>query len=185
MTKLLEKEGFKFPWNKKDAIIVHTHHVKDSNNPVFPVRSGECDNFEAPDFAKHPEAWFVGNIEVEVGDVADGEEDRDGNRTGEDRPMVHHFKQMVVDAFNLASGNMLKKGNTLTWNIWCTAPDYVDQKEWKDHATKWRHSIDVDHRSPGGARSDPKYFDGTEFHAAVEKDIFKNLFQSFLSKHEK
>jgi len=178
INKIFEKNGKNFPWSKKDAIIVKTGLEGDPNNPVFPVRSGQSTKFEAPDFAKHDEAWFVGNIEVQIDEVEK-----------HDHPVIDDFNQMIVDVFNLAAGNMLKKGNLLTWNIWCAAPDYVDQKEWQNHANYWRTSIDEDHRSPGGARSDQRYFDGSEFHPKnvlgeeLEEAINK-LFKESIQKYE-
>ena len=63
----------------------------------------------------------------------------------------------------MAAGNMLKEGNILTWNVWFTAPELVDQQEWEDHAEKWRLSLDSDHGSPEGPGTVPRYFDGTPF----------------------
>jgi hypothetical protein len=58
---------------------------------------------------------------------------------------------------------MLKKGNTLTWNVWFTAPELVNQQEWQDHAEKWRDSIDVDNCSPEGPGTIARHFDGSPF----------------------
>ena len=88
-----------------------------------------------------------------------------------------------MDLFNLASGNMLKSGNLLTWNVWFTAPQLVDKVEWMEHAEKWRKSIDEDYGSPCGPGTTAKYSDGTTFSPAEElvedglKKILKYLKQ--------
>ncbi len=91
---------------------------------------------------------------------------------------------MILDIFNIGVGNMLAKDNILSWNVWFTAPERVDQTEWKAHADKWRRSIDADHGSPDGNPSPVRYFDGTEFepieHAAKE-ELSKLL--GFLEEH--
>jgi hypothetical protein len=51
--------------------------------------------------------------------------------------------------------------------VWFEEPTLVDQKEWADHAEKWRKSIDADHGAPTGPGTAPRYFDGTPF-LAVE-----------------
>ena len=93
---------------------------------------------------------------------------RTGNST------VDEFNQLVMDAFNVASGNLLTPGNILTWNVWRDEPSPVDQEEWADHAERWRKSIDEGHGSPTGRGTLPKYFDGTLFSAtdaALEEAI--------------
>lgn len=47
-------------------------------------------------------------------------------------------------------------------------PAIVDQQEWREHAEKWRESIDADHGSPDGPGTSPRYFDGTPFVAPAE-----------------
>jgi hypothetical protein len=89
-----------------------------------------------------------------------------------------------MDIFNLASGNLLKPGNVLTWNVWLNAPTIVDQNEWKEHAETWRHSIDTGHVTPDGPGTQPRYFDGTPFSpidAVLEKEW--DLIKAFLKKH--
>ena len=68
-----------------------------------------------------------------------------------------------MDAFNVASGNLLTPGNILTWNVWRDEPSLVDQEEWRDHAERWRKSIDEGHGSPTGKGTPPRYFDGNPF----------------------
>lgn len=83
---------------------------------------------------------------------------------------VDEFNTLVMELFNLVSGNMLQSGNLLSWNVWFSAPELVDQVEWKTHAERWRTSIDEDHGSPDGPGTVARYFDGTPF-SPVESAI--------------
>lgn len=164
---LFADNGLPFPADKANAIRVTTHKDKNPLQPIFPVRSGETDLFESPDFARHPEAWDVANVEVEIGPIV---------KTGD--AVVDDFNQLVMDAFNLASGNMLAPGNLLSWNVWFTEPALVDQQEWRDHAEKWRQSIDADHGSPDGPGTAARYFDGSPFEPVeglVQEEVDKIL----------
>jgi len=141
-----------FPSDKAHAIVVTSSKVGDPGTKIFPLLTGQSSGFPIPDFAKHPEAWSVGNLGVQMGPI-----ETSGNAE------VDTFNQLVMDLFNLASGNMLQDGNVLTWNVWFTAPELVDQQEWRDHAEKWRKSIDADHGSPDGEGSAARYFDGSTY----------------------
>lgn len=168
-----DKNGHEFPSSKAKAIKVATHKYDDADQPIFPVRKGESTIFDIPDFAKHPEAWTVGNVEVQIGQV---------KQTGDQ--IVDDFNKLVVDAFNMASGNMLKQGNLLTWNVYFTPPAPVNKLEWRTHAERWRKSIDADHGSPTGPGTDARYFDGSPFKpgkALAEEELDKIL--AFLKKH--
>jgi hypothetical protein len=144
--------GYPVPATKEKAIVVTTHLHSNPSNPVFPFRKNETTIFESPAFAKHPEAWSVGNIEVEIGTI---------NSTG--NAQVDKFNALVMELFNLISGNMLQAGNLLSWNVWFTAPELVNQQEWKNHAERWRTSIDEDLGSPDGPGTEAKFFDGTPY----------------------
>ncbi|MGH1383843.1 hypothetical protein [Kordia sp.] len=151
--KLFNDLGLDFPISKAKAIKVQTHKFQNPNQPIFPVSQGETPRFKSPPFARHEaEAWNVGHIDVEIGGI---------KKTG--KKVVDDFNEMVMFAFNTASGNMLKQGNTLTWNVWFTAPTLVDREEWRTHAERWRKSIQADHGSPTGPGTKPRYFDGKEF----------------------
>lgn len=158
LVTLLEKEYLGedyqyFPSTKAKAIRINTFRPGFPDQAAFPLKKGLYDGFPIPDFAKHEDiAWSVGNLEVEIGAVI---------KTGHDK--IDKFNELVVDIFNLGAGNMLKENNILTWNVWFTAPELVNVAEWKEHAEKWRHSIDVDHASPDGNSSAARYFDGTPF----------------------
>jgi hypothetical protein len=170
---LFADSNLPFPSKKANAIIVNLHKFKDPMQPILPVRSGETTRFKSPDFAIHPQAFAVANVEVEIGPIA---------TTG--KAIVDEFNALVMDAFNLASGNLLYPGNVLTWNVWVVDPALVDKTEWKDHAEKWRDSIDADHGSPDGPGTAPRYFDGTPFKAidAVVQAEFDKLI-AWLKKH--
>lgn len=154
LLEFIDRLGYPVPGDKDHAIIVTTHKSGCPDQPVFPVRKGETDLFQSPAFARHPEAWTVGNVEVEIGPIrSTGNADVDG------------LNNLVMELFNLISGNMLQSGNLLSWNVWFKAPGLVDTEEWKNHAERWRTSIDEDHGSPDGPGSVAKYFDGTPFSA--------------------
>ncbi|WP_420572391.1 hypothetical protein [Kordia sp.] len=189
--EIFNKFGLKFPTSKANAIKVKTHKFQDPSQPIFPVSQGETARFKSPPFARHEdEAWNVGHIDVEIGGIEQTDND-----------IVNKFNAIVMDAFNVASGNMLKQGNTLTWNVWFTPPTLVDREEWRTHAERWRKSIDEDHGSPTGPGTKPRYFDGKPFVASdafdVEmKSVMKgevqtlekteaNKIESFLKEHFK
>ena len=154
---LFKNSSHNFPATKEHAIIVKTHLPDQKDQVDFPLSYGESTDFPIPDFARHTDkAWSVGNLAVEIGEI---------EPTGD--PVADEFNQMVLDAFNLASGNMLQNGNTLTWNVWFDAPGLVDQDEWRNHAEVWRKSIDADHGSPDGPGTDARYFDGSPFKAGA------------------
>lgn len=172
--KLLEDLGHELPISKEKAIVVTTHDPGNPDQKIFPLRKGESTGFDVPDFARHvDEAWSVGNIEVEIGPIEPTPDE-----------VVNELNQLILDVLNLVSGNMLKAGSVLTWNLWFLHPQLVDRKEWRDHAEKWRTSIDTDHGSPDGQRSIPRYHDGTRFDAPEElldEEIAK--IYDFIRKH--
>lgn len=162
---LFNKFGLDFPTSKEKAIKVTTHKYQDPSQPIFPLCKGETTMFTSPDFARHDkdkEVWDVGNIAVQIGSIQ-----KTGNK------IVDEFNELVMAAFNTASGNMLQANNLLTWNVWFTQPELVDRVEWATHAERWRKSIDADHGSPTGPGTDPRYFDGTPFKPldAIDKEM--------------
>jgi hypothetical protein len=154
---MFSNSNLPFPSDKANAIRVSTHKFQNPGQPIFPVRKGESMLFANPDFARHPEAWGVGNVEVQIGPII---------KTNNE--LVDAFNLRVMDLFNLASGNMLESANLLSWNVWFREPGLVDQEEWRTHAERWRESIDEGHGSPTGPGTVPKYFDGTPFHPIKE-----------------
>lgn len=168
------KRNMPFPVSKEHAIRVSTFKPGHPDQLIFPLRKGSSTDFPIPDFAKHEEiSWTLGHLGVEIGPIVPTEFEE-----------VNKFNQFILNVFNIASGNMLKEGNTLTWNVWFTAPELVVTQEWKDHAEVWRKSIDVDHCSPEGPGTDARYFDGTPFKPLKEaileelKIVGKHLIES-------
>lgn len=146
-----------FPSEKKQAIEVVTYNPGKRPETIFPLMKGETppSMFPIPEFARHADgAWAVAHLGVEIGAP---------RPTGS--KIVDKFNEVIMTIFNTASGNMLKDGNVLTWNVWFIAPQLVNQEEWKNHAIKWRDSINADHGSPLGNGTSPRYFDGTPFNA--------------------
>ncbi|MEM1167679.1 MAG: hypothetical protein AAGJ08_00935 [Cyanobacteria bacterium P01_H01_bin.35] len=149
--ELFENASLPFPSDKENAIQVSTHKVGDPDQPIFTIRNGESERFEAPRFARHPKkAWTVANINVQIGKVLSN-----------NHPIVDRFNQKVIDIFNLGSGNMLEEGNVLTWNLWLTAPELVNTVWWRTHAERWRKSIEADHGLHQSSTG--RYADGTPF----------------------
>jgi hypothetical protein len=171
---LLKIVNLPFPVSKTSAIVVKTYKPGNPQQPIFPLRSGQSTDFKIPDFARHEdEAWDVAHLGVEIGAI-----ETIGNE------IVDDFNQMFLDIFNLAKGNMLQDGNVLSWNVWFTAPEVVDQAEWSEHAKKWRDSIDVGHASPDGPGTDSRYYDGTPFKAGENLvDVEKQKLEAFIRKH--
>lgn len=169
---LFANSNLPFPSHKAHAIIVTTHRYQNPGQPIFPVRSGITRIFESPPFALHHDvAWSVGNVEVEIGPI---------QKTN--YPLVDEFNQIVMDLFNLGSGNMLQPGNLLSWNVWFSEPALVNQEEWRTHAERWRKSIDENHGSPFGNGTSPRYFDGTPFNfvESIIEEKINELFQWML-----
>ena len=121
------------------------------------------------------EAWSVAHLSVQIGKI-------EYNAT--EPEIVYEFKQLIFDLFNMATGNMLKEGNILTWNVWFTAPELVNQTEWQHHAECWRHSIDVDNTSPDGPGSIARYYNGSSFNP-LEELLNEELSKvcKFIKKH--
>ncbi len=155
MWHAFQNTGLPFPATKADSIKVSTHLPGSPDQPIFPVRSGQTKLYTSPDFAIHEEAWTVANIDVEIGPI---------KKTN--NALVDDFNQLVMDFFNLASGNMLQVDNVLSWNVWLNKPGPVDQQEWWEHAVKWRDSIDQEHEH--GPATIARYFDGTPFDPVEE-----------------
>jgi len=161
-----EKKGMKFPFDKAHAIQVATSNPAQPSEVLFPLTSGSTTAYDIPDFAKHENiSWNVANLGVLIGGVIP---------TGDEK--VDHFNQTVLNLFNLASGDMLKDGNTLSWNVWFTEPETVNIDDWTGHAERWRDSIQADHGSPEGPGTDPRFFNGSPFNplkGLLEEEIEK------------
>lgn len=145
--KKLKNKGL--PFDKCNAIDVMTSSIGDPKKFMFDLSQGESKYCEFPSFTKHDKAFTVGHIDVQINEII---------KTGDS--VIDNFNQMVLDIFNILSFNMLANKNVLTWNVWFTSPEIVDQKEWAEHAEKWRKSLNVDHRYPDGAPSEVRNFNG-------------------------
>ncbi len=140
LLKLDNKWNNQLPLSKLKGIRINAKNWDDSGEAIH-VRMGEHPDYPFPDRAKHwrDYAWAVANLAVKIGAI-----DSTGNKK------VDEFNTMVMEIFNLGSGNLLQQGNILTWNLWAGSPELVNQEEWKNHAEYWRYSIDVNHRPPEG-----------------------------------
>ncbi len=176
LAKFFASKNLPFPDRKANAIRVKTSKMGDPDQPVFRLSGGLTTWFKIPPFARHDDqAWDVGNIDVQI-----NEHFQSGCA------MVDDFNQLVMDVFNLGSGNLLKPNNVLSWNVWFTAPEAVDGCEWYTHAETWRRSIDADHGPPndGEQGTSPQYYDGSPFHAGkniAEQELA--LLKQYVEKH--
>lgn len=153
------------PICKDQAIKVNTHRTEKMQHVEDPEVIFVRDKLYTPKALDHlpsftlhnNQAWNYANLEVGIGDIV---------TTGD--TFVDKFNQLVMDLFNVGSGNLLQQGGVLAWNVWVDAPTKVNQTEWSNHAQYWRTSIDVDHCSPDGNGSKVLYADGSEFSVAEE-----------------
>lgn len=163
-----------FPSTKEHAIVIRTFKPGFPDQIEFPLSPGSSTDFPIPEFAKHEGiSWTHGHLGVQIGAI---------EKTGIKK--VDAFNQVILDIFNLAAGNMLQEGNILTWNVWFTAPELVDQEEWANHAEKWRLSLNSDHGSPEGPGTTARHFDGTPFkplEAFFDEELLK--IGSFIKEH--
>ncbi|HEY4326626.1 MAG TPA: hypothetical protein VGN20_21755 [Mucilaginibacter sp.] len=140
LLKLDNKWSNKLPLSKLKGIRINASNGEGSDVAIQ-VRMGEHPNYPFPERAKHwgDYAWAVANLAVKIGGIDSTYDSK-----------VDEFNSWVMEIFNLGSGNLLLKNNTLTWNLWAGSPELVNQDEWQHHADYWRHSIDVNHRPPEG-----------------------------------
>jgi hypothetical protein len=161
-------DSHNFPFSKEHAINITTSQRGQPWNPVFQLFNGTDPSFPHPEYAQHwHEAYGVGHLNVEIGEL---------EKTGDAK--IDKFNQLVVDLFNIASGNMLRLGSTLSWNVWSSEPELVDQDEWENHAEVWRESFDVDHAIPGGndyRGHETTFFDGKPFSPWGLKSLGKEI----------
>ena len=170
---LLAARGLNFPSDKAHAIKVQTHLPGNPQQPIFDLRRGLTPRFDAPDFTRHPEAFSQAHIDVEIGPIVP---------TGS--TVTDDLNALILQVFNAATGNMLHRGGVLSWNLWCHAPQLVDEAAWRDHAEKWRKSIDANHGSPDGPGTIKRYADGSPFNAAESE--LENLWDElvrFIERH--
>jgi len=172
---LLNKYGF--PFSKKTAAKAKGHAVGKPYEEFWPMRNGTDPLFFHPESMQHwDEAFSVYHLQVEIGDQI---------MTGSS--IVDDFNTLLIDAFNLVTGNILKKGQKVAWNVWANEPEDVDTEEWQGHADRWFESITVNHTYPTTKYLDaPTYFDGTEFEPLADGDgivyVLDEL-KGFVGKH--
>mmetsp|Transcript_6424 Transcript_6424/g.7140 ORF Transcript_6424/g.7140 Transcript_6424/m.7140 type:complete len:490 (+) Transcript_6424:70-1539(+) len=148
-----------YPIKKAKSIRIQTHEVGNKLQPLFRNDNGVSKQFISPPFTQHwDEASLVTNLEVQIGEIL-----KNKSENGKVTKEVDDFNQMILNLFNLSSGNMLSHQNVLSWNIWLTAPQPVNQVEWKNHAAFWRESLDSTHITPRGLspRTKHRRFDGS------------------------
>ena len=169
-------EGLNFPFNKANAIEIETWNPRIPKQHIFPITKGQTQDFKIPDFAQWNEtSWSVAHLDVLIGKIKTKHDEKE---------IEKDFNQLILDLFNVATVNMLKEGHVLSWNLWFTAPELVNQTEWKNHAECWRDSIDVDNTSPDGPGTIKRYYDGSPFKSLKEfEKEEEKLVVAFLKKH--
>lgn len=150
LLKLNEKWSDALPLSKGAGIRINTSS-EDGSSDVIQVRMDEHKDIPFPERARHWEdyAWAVANLGITIGDIRPAA-----------NPKADEFNRWVMDLFNRGSGNLLESGSVLIWNLWAGSPELVNQEEWLNHATYWRHSIDVHHRPPEGEGTTIADFNG-------------------------
>jgi len=191
-----------FPLSKSESIMVKTREQGNPYQPLFRNEDGLSKHYRVPEFAQHwDEAYTVTNLSVQINTILKRKPSDEGKILdkvvddidhGATSNVVDDFNQLVVDLFNLGSENMLQKDNVLSWNIWVADPEHCKPTEWRDHAAKWRESLDVAHHLPlldgkTNAGSLTRRFDGTVVkHPFLHPAVIENeaaLLKSFLDKH--
>jgi len=163
---LLKYSSRKYPIDKENAIRVGTYLPGNPKQPIFQLGKGLSPRFKNPQFAIQEEAFTTGHINVEIGRMVPTNDEK-----------LDKFNQYFLDIFNLGTGNMLQKGNVLSWNLFFDSPELVSIPEWQNHADYWRTSIGAHHGSPGGEGTSPRYFDGTYFDTKnfAIKEVIKEI----------
>ena len=123
--------GFPLPLSKDSAVRVPTFSASNPTNPIFWILPELSPRYQNPDFASHPEVWKTAHIDVWIGEPI---------KTNS--VVVDDFNALLIELLNAGTGNILKAGKVLSWNLFLLKPRLVDPTEWTDHARKWRDSID-------------------------------------------
>jgi hypothetical protein len=145
----------KLPLSKAKGIRLNASNA-DGSGDAIQVRMGEHTDWPFPEQARHwcDYSWAVANLAVKIGRI---------DLTSQLE--VDLFNILLMELFNLGSGNLLQQNNILVWNLWAGSPELVNQEEWAHHAEYWRHSIDVNHRPPEGTGTTITDFHGNPFKA--------------------
>lgn len=168
------------PLTKQKAIVVDVNDPGNPNEPLFRLGQGLDPAYNAPWFKVHwnDGAYATTWLAAQVGPVI---------HPSSTPQMIQDFNELIVALFNFKSGNMVKNGNTLSWNIWFQPPQLVNQTEWQEHAEFWRDSLNFNGTTPGD-EADPNfyYFNGdvatpqTNLNFIVDQ---LQLIYDFISKH--
>lgn len=163
------------PFSKANAIKMKAHAVGKPYEEFWPVQNGTDPTFYHPPFTQHwDESFSVYHLEVEMGKPIS---------TG--NPLLDDFNMMLIELFNLMSGNLVSEGQRVAWNVWTGDPEIVDTKEWEEHAEKWFHSLTVKHEYPEGDPGVARYADGTLFRPKFEIESAFGIIGKFVSKYWK
>jgi hypothetical protein len=159
-------KGYAFPLSKQNAIQIELLSPEFPPLPYLKVRAGVVPGIDYPEWVMHynePDFWSTANVQVKIGAIKQTTD-----------AVVNEFNHLVMNAFNIASGNLLQYGNILTWNLWVGTPERVEQKEWTDHANTWRTSIDsAAKQAPSGPGRAPRFADKTPL--VPETEAFKDV----------
>lgn len=166
-----KRPGYALPFDKKNSIKIRLRNPENPNSQILKIRAGQCPHFESIKEADHSaEAWQVGWVSVKIEGVI---------LTGDS--LVDGFNNLIYDIFNFSKGNILGKGHTLTWNVWFQAPTLVNQQEWRNHAERWRKSIDEGHGSPSQLKEGAFYnVKGEKIN--ISEAMIKEIFDKTLGK---
>ena len=86
-----------FPFSKENAAKVRGHALGKPYEEFWPMTNGTDTAFFHPNFAQHwDEAYSVYNLQVEIGKQI---------MTGD--KLVDDFNKLIIELFNIASGNIL------------------------------------------------------------------------------
>ena len=124
IAKVLDSKNL--PTSKENSIKIPVHNVSQPWNSVFIVQNGTSPEFRQPESTQHDhEAYGVGHLTIDIDEM---------KKTGNEK--VDDFNQVILDIFNIAFGNMLAKGQRVSWNVWTGEPEKVDQDEWRTHSER-------------------------------------------------
>mmetsp|Transcript_50101 Transcript_50101/g.103147 ORF Transcript_50101/g.103147 Transcript_50101/m.103147 type:complete len:401 (+) Transcript_50101:357-1559(+) len=166
--------GAPFPFSKEHAVKVDAHQVGKPYEKIWPMTNGTDPSIFQPLAHRHYDdgAYTAYHLEVEM-----------GKRLSKGRPLVDLFDQLVLDLFNMASGDILQDGQTVSWNVWPTTPEGVDTKEWEGHAEKWFNSMHYKHQYPDGNsinKRELSYADGSPFESKAELRVAIDKIEQFV-----
>jgi len=142
MQQSLSENNATFPFTKATALTVPTHVPNKPYTNTIPVLNGTASEFMTPDFTQHWDDTFpIGNGErtkcFSVGNVVCqvAPHPKTGNRAVDD------FNDILMELQSIGLGGILAPGSIISWNVWFTEPEPVDQEEWTEHSEIFRESV--------------------------------------------